>query len=215
LWYAAMTAPTQHRRTRIGIYGGTFDPIHNAHLAIAQTARDAADLDKVLFMVAHVPPHKTARTGATPAQRLAMVEATLSEHPRMKASNLELRRDGPSYTVDTLRLLRALEPEADFFLILGMDSLLDLPNWREPETILQLARILAVPRPGEHLEVPAALADHVQVLPFNTMDISSTDIRRRIAAGQSISHLVPPPVARMIEEQRLYHDNDVRDTASR
>lgn len=210
----SMTSANSHR-PRIGVFGGTFDPIHNAHLAIAQAARDAANLDTLLFVVAHVPPHKRAQTWASPAQRLAMVQAALADRPGMEASDLELRREGPSYTADTLRVLHDQNPDADYFLIVGMDSLLDLPNWRDPETVVALARILAVPRPGEIHEVPEALARHVDVLPFPAMDISSTAVRQQIAAGEPFDQWVPAPAVRIIEEQRLYHDDAVRNTARR
>ena len=203
LWILGLTMPEETRR--IGVFGGTFDPIHNAHLAIARLALESAGLDEVLFVVSARPPHKTAGPHATPALRYAMVKAALDDEPCMRASKIELGRPGPSYMADTLEALREREPGARLYLIVGMDSLIDLPGWKSPDRLLDAARILAVPRPG-HWEVPSSLAGHYEVLPFRETPVSSTEIRARIASGQSCDGLVPAKVLALIREQGAYRE---------
>ncbi len=190
---------------RIGIYGGTFDPVHNAHLDIARAALESAHLDKVLFVVAARPPHKRDDTYASPEQRLAMVEAALEGEPRMEACGIELDRDGPSYTGDTVVEIERICPGAKLFLIIGMDSLIDLPNWRDPGRILSRAHLLVVPRPGNGRVIPESLAGKYDLLPFDETDVSSTDIRGRIQRGASFAELVPPAVERVIRDAGIYH----------
>ncbi|MCP4642991.1 MAG: nicotinate (nicotinamide) nucleotide adenylyltransferase [bacterium] len=188
---------------RIGIYGGTFDPVHNAHMRIAQTALDEADLDEVVFVVAARPPHKGAGPVADPEERYAMVDAAVNDVPRMSASRVELDRDGPSYMVDTLIAFEHQYPGADLLLIVGMDSLIDLPQWRDPEGILSRARLLVVGRPGTW-DVPASLRGHYEVLPFEPTDLSSTEVRARIAAGESPGTLIPSGAAAVVERKGMY-----------
>lgn len=190
---------------RIGILGGTYDPIHNAHLAIARAALASASLDRLLFVVAARPPHKTQGAVATPAQRLAMVEAALAEEPGMEASTIELEREGPSYTGETLSELHKIYRDAQLFLIIGLDSLADLPNWKDPHTILAHARLLVAPRPGGHYDVPDEFAGAYDLLDLEETDLSSTDIRERIASGECVGHLVPQAVERLIREEGIYH----------
>ncbi len=193
------------RPERIGVFGGTFDPIHNAHLDIARAAMKHAGLDRVLFVVAARPPHKQDDTFAAPAARFAMVEAALRGEAGMAPCDIELRRAGPSYTADTLRELKRMHPVAELFLILGMDACMDLPQWREPETIVANARILAVPRPGGDGHVPPGLASKCVVLPFKETELSSTDIRDLIASGGGYRAHVPAAVADHIDLHGLYH----------
>lgn len=189
---------------RIGVFGGTFDPIHLAHLEVARAARDAAHLDKVLFVVSARPPHKKNETQADPEQRLAMVQAALNGDESFEASRLEIDREGPSYTADTLDTLHDLHPDARLFLIIGEDSLMDLPKWRHPERILERAKLLVVPRPGFDHEYPKMLEGHFEMLPFEEHEISSTEIRRRLAAGDASDDLLPPGVRRVIDREGLY-----------
>ena len=189
---------------RIGIYGGTFDPVHNAHVAMARTALEQAQLDLVLFVVSARPPHKNEGPFASPEDRYAMVCAALADEPQMEASRIELDRPGPSYTADTLRTVQKQYPEASLYLILGMDSLIDLPRWRQPDVILHHARLLVVPRPGAW-EPPPSLEGHYDVLPFEKTPLSSTRIRARIAAGEPCEDCVPPAVMKMIREKGVYN----------
>ncbi len=197
---------------RIGVLGGTFDPVHSGHIAIARAAREHAALDRVLFVVSARPPHKRSGPYASSEDRYAMVQAALEGEPGTAPSRLELDRDGPSYTVDTLKELDALCPGADLYLILGMDSLCDLPKWRDTRGILRRARLLVVPRPGKWA-CPRELEDRFELLPMEEMDISSTQIRRRIHDGTSIDGLVPPAVEQMIRQQGIYDTS--RKDASR
>lgn len=190
---------------RIGVFGGTFDPIHNAHCAIAQTAMAHAKLDKVLFVVAGSPPHKPDDSLASAEDRYAMVRAAVTDMPGMEASRLELDRPGPSYTVDTLRAVEAQYPHAKLFLVVGHDSLVNLPEWYDTAGILARAHLLSVPRPGLSPEVPAELNGHYSVLPFVETTLSSTEVRDTIMAGEPYAHLVPPAVADLIANRGIYH----------
>lgn len=191
---------------RIGIFGGTFDPIHNGHLQVARAALQSAQLDRVLFVVAARPPHKTGNTAATPELRFRLVEAAVASEPQLEASRVELDREGPSYTVDTLKDLQTQQPDAQWSLIIGLDSLVDLPKWKDHQGIYQRARLLVVPRSGEKFKIPKSLVGKYDMLPFEMIDVSSTDIRRRVAAGESIAELVPAPVATLIDKEGYYHD---------
>ncbi len=190
---------------RIGVYGGTFDPIHTTHVEIARTALRHAHLDRVLFIVAAKPPHKRGDVFAEADDRLELVRAALAGEPAMEASRLELDRSGYSFTVDTLDLLQRQYPGAVLYLILGYDSLVELPGWRDPQGILARAQILAAPRPGVLTPVPLMLKGHYDLLPFQKQDVSSTDIRARIAAGKDVSAWLPPAVERLIRQKGLYH----------
>lgn len=192
-------------KLRLGVFGGTFDPIHNTHLAIARAALRQARLDKILFVVAANPPHKRDATFASADDRMALVEAAVSNLSRMEASRIELERKGASYTADTLEALKAAEPDAEIYLILGMDALMDLPRWKSPERILAAASLLAVPRPGECV-VPPMLAGRFELLDFPETDISSTEIRRRIADGDPCEDALPSSVRRLIAERGLYRE---------
>ena len=192
---------------RLGIFGGTFEPVHLGHLIVAETARETLPLDQVLFMLAAQPPHKETRALTPEDLRLAMLEAALADHPHFAISTLELERTGPSYTVDTLRALQELPAFAfaEFFLIMGKDSLNNFHTWREPEAIAQLARLVVYPRRDEfeentHANWPA----HYHSLQAPLIEISSSEIRRRVQMNQSIRYLVPENVRSFIASRQLY-----------
>ncbi len=189
---------------RIGVFGGTFDPIHNTHCAIARAALREAGLDLVYFVVSARPPHKHDEAVASAEDRLAMVRAAIQDEPDMEASPIELERTGPSYTVDTLRQLEQRFPGTSLFLIIGLDSLVDFLEWRDPLEILNHAKLLVVPRPGLRHSAPEALEGRYQVLPFCESAVSSTDIRARIARGEPIEDLVPLAVTRYIKDRGIY-----------
>jgi nicotinate-nucleotide adenylyltransferase len=188
---------------RLGVYGGAFDPPHLGHLVAASDACDVLSLDRLLWIPSAVHPLKAVRTAA--ALRLEMVRAAIAGDPRFGADDLELRRGGPSYTVDTLRALRAREPGAELVLLTGADNLADLPRWREPDEIARLATLAVVSRAGETV-LPGGPYPAVAV-PVTRVDVSSTEVRRRVAAGQSIRYLVPEAVRAVIERERLYRDH--------
>ncbi|MBX7257858.1 MAG: nicotinate-nucleotide adenylyltransferase [Candidatus Hydrogenedentes bacterium] len=196
------------KHERIGVFGGTFDPIHAKHLEIARAALQQAQLDRVLFVVAARPPHKRMAITADPEDRFAMVAAAVEGEPAFEASRVELDREGPSYTADTLAELHRLHPGAQFWMIIGLDSLVDLPKWRSPESILSQARPLVVPRPGK-FTVPKQLEGKFDWLDLPETDISSTEARRRIQAGEALDDLLPDSVRRVIEQRGIYRAHSV------
>ena len=194
------------------MYGGTFDPIHNTHLAIARAALEQGSLDSVLFVVSANPPHKRDATYATAEDRYALVEAALLDEEKLTPSRLELDRRGPSYMADTLDAVHAENPNAKLFLIIGLDSLVDIPKWKAPDRILARAHLLAVPRPGG-CDIPSSLDGHYTLLKFSETDLSSTEVRARIAAGEPCDDVLPAAVVDTIRARGLYReciDNSAR-----
>lgn len=207
--------PAPIRSGSIGILGGTFDPFHLGHLALARAARDQLGLERVLVIPAAAPPHKPGRAISPADVRLRLVQAGIAGEPRVAASRIELERDGPSYTVDTVAALAAAERidgrEPDITVILSAESFAGLPTWREPERLLDLARIAVAPRAGHPPPDPAWIAaafpgraDRIVVIDGPEIDISASAIRRRTAAGEPLDGLVPPAVAEAIATDRLY-----------
>ena len=199
------------RRRRIGLLGGTFDPVHNGHLALAAQVAAASNLDAVWFIPAQRSPLKVHRPTGN-RHRLAMLDLALQGRPRFAVSRVDLDRPAPSYTTDTVAAVRAqVGAGPALFLIAGADMLLDLPDWRDPDRLLSLCRVLVAWRPGYPQGVPAGLIaalpaaqSRITVLPITMQHVSSTLVRDRIAAGRSIRGLVPPAVAAYIREHRLY-----------
>lgn len=192
---------------KIGIYGGTFDPIHIGHLVMAEQARQAAGLEEVWFVPAPIPPHKQG-VATSAKDRFTMVERAVADHPSFRASRVEMDRSGPSYTVDTVRLLCREQPDTRFFLIVGADMVLDLPRWVRIEEILASVEVIGLMRPGVKLDMEQ-LPDHIKdrvtwVKEGVTVDLSSTWIRNRVAQGGSVRYLVPEPVRQYMEAHRLY-----------
>lgn len=188
-----------------GILGGTFDPIHIAHLRMAIEAKEALDLDEVVLEVAHVSPFKLDHEAVPPEMRFQMVSLAVDGVPGLLAGRTELDRPPPSFTVDTLEA----HAGHDLVLVMGADSLADLTAWREPERVAALAQLAACSRPGYPVgEVIAGLPEEIasRVLPFPAplLDVSSTDLRRRLREGRSVRYLIPDSVIRFIEENRLY-----------
>lgn len=203
--------------TRIGMLGGTFDPIHAGHLGLARVALHQLGLDRILFVPAGQPPHKRGRRIAGAEDRLAMVQLAIADEPQFGVTRIEIDRPGPSYTADTAEALLAGGESGDepieLTIILSAESFADLPSWHEPARLLRLARIAVAPRPGHPAPTPAWLAqrlpgfaDRVVVLEGPHLDISASDIRARVAAARSIEHLVPSPVAAYIEAHHLYRE---------
>lgn len=197
--------------SRIGVLGGTFDPPHYGHLAIAEEARVRLNLEKVLFVPAREPPHKPGRPISPVEDRLAMVQAAIADNPAFTLSRVDVERPGPSYTVDTIALLQAqFGPEAQLYLIIGMDSLRDLPAWHQPARLLALCHVVAVSRPGYSCDLVAlarllpAVTTRVILLDGPALDISATELQRRIRAGLPIRYQVPEPVRQYIYEKSLY-----------
>ena len=193
---------------RLGILGGTFDPIHYGHLAIAEEARQRFALERVLFMPAGEPPHKEQGL-ASGEQRYLMTVLATADHPAFDVSRLEIDRPGPSFTVETLRQLHARLPHTALFLIMGADMAVDFPKWREPEAILALARIIVATRPGiPNTELERLVAqpgmERLTLMPAPGLDISSTALRQRLREGYSLRYLTPDAVAAYMAKERLY-----------
>lgn len=200
---------------RLGILGGTFDPVHYGHLLMAEMAREQRRLDQVWFVPAAVPPHKQGAQVSSPRQRIDMLELAIAGHAPFFVSSVEIDRGGVSYTVDTLAALREEDPTRELFLIVGADSLDDLPNWREPERIVDLAAVVACGRPGFQLNVEPLIgrlsARHIEAIRSHRVEmpligLSSSEIRRRVGAGLSIRFQTPRAVQKYIETRGLYRD---------
>jgi len=207
------TSRITHHATRFGILGGSFDPPHYGHLALAETARVQLGLARVLFVPAGAPPHKRNRPMSPAEDRAAMTAAAIADNPAFEPSRVDLERPGPHYTVEMLALLRAQYPEVDeWFFLLGEDALHDLPVWRDPQGILEQASLAVMPRMGQRVdpaELVAALptlAKRLVWLDVPPVDYSATDLRRRVREGLPLRYLVPPPVEAYIHEHKLYQE---------
>jgi nicotinate-nucleotide adenylyltransferase len=217
---AVIAPPARVVRGSVGIFGGTFDPVHHGHLAIAEEAREALGLEVVRFVPAAASPFKADRPVTDAAHRLAMVEAAIEGNPAFEASRIELDRPGPSYTVDTLEAIAA-NGVTDAWLIVSSEALAGLPRWREPARILELARVAVVPRSGFDplgdtwvTEQFPGRDDRFAFLPGPLLPISGSVVRRRAAAGRSVRYLVPEAVAAYIATHRLYADHASRTNAT-
>jgi nicotinate-nucleotide adenylyltransferase len=190
---------------RVGIYGGTFDPVHLGHLLLAELTREALRLDRVVFVPARVPPHKGGGE-APPEHRYQMTGLAVEDNPDFEVSDVEIRRDGPSYTVDTLRRLREIAPAGtEHYLMMGADSARDLETWREHDALLRDSTVVVMGRPGVDLaDLPGPVARRTTWLPTPLIEISSSEIRRRVRGGRTIRYLVAEPVERYIRSQGLY-----------
>jgi nicotinate-nucleotide adenylyltransferase len=202
---------------RIGVFGGTFDPVHLGHLVLAEKCREQGRLDEVWFIPAGVPPHKQGLSISRFDQRVEMIELAIAGNAAFRVEPIESERPGPNYTADTLEELKRRHPAAEFFLLIGSDSLSDLPGWYQPRRIVENAGLLVMLRaqyPGHSPdELRAALAlpesvplriEWVQAPPL--IDIASRDLRRRVAEGRSIRYLVPRAVEIYIAEKHLYRE---------
>ena len=197
---------------KIGVMGGTFDPIHKGHVIVAEEVRTRLSLAEVLFVPAGQP--WLNKTGAISAaeHRVQMVRLAIADKPYFRLTTMEVERAGPSYTIDTITELKTqLEPGDELFFILGWDSLAQLPQWRQPRQLVKLCRLVAVPRPGCSLPdldslsaVIPGLSRRVILLAYPEVDISAFAIRKQVAQGLSVRHLVPEPVAEYIRKHQLY-----------
>ncbi|HIE04708.1 MAG TPA: nicotinate-nucleotide adenylyltransferase [Candidatus Latescibacteria bacterium] len=187
---------------KLGVLGGTFDPIHIGHLILAQEAYVELGLERVIFVPAADPPHKDPRNVSPVHHRFQMVKLAVEGDPRFHVSDLELRRSGKSYTVDTLRHLKELWPASELFLLIGADNLRELPTWKDYQELFQLSEVVVAHRPGAEPEVE--LADRVRFLPIPMVSVSASWIRERVAGGKPIRYLVPRKVERYIMEHGLY-----------
>jgi nicotinate-nucleotide adenylyltransferase len=199
---------------RVGVFGGTFDPVHLGHLILAEQCREQAKLDQVLFVPALLPPHKRQQPLTSFVQRVEMLALAISGNAAFRVDELEKERTGPSYTVDTLAQLQQQRPGEELSFIIGSDSLHDLHLWYQPRRILELATLLVVARPGfstfpaNELREKLALEDEFplryQVIEAPLIDIASRDIRQRIAEGRSVRYMIPRAVEAYIQDKGLY-----------
>lgn len=202
---------------RLGAFGGAFNPPHLAHVVCAREARRQLELDRVLLVPVATPPHKSLDDDPGPRERLALVRAAVADEPGVQACDLEVRRGGISYTVDTLDELADRHPGAELVLILGADQAAELGSWHRPERVVELATVALAERPGASVERGAAvvsrLGGRVRRFAMPQLEISSTAVRERSSAGEPIGRLVPDPVARAIDERGLYRGG-VRSSAA-
>jgi nicotinate-nucleotide adenylyltransferase len=205
---------------RVGIYGGVFNPPHHGHLVAAQEAHAQLDLDVVVWIPAGEAPHRPIESDPGAEARFEMVEMATAADERFRVSRIELEREGPSYTADTLQQLREREPEAELFLILGGDQALALPSWHEPERVLELATLAVFGRGSSTrnaIQITIGRmrgADRMRFLEMPRIDISSTLVRQRAAAGKPIRYLVPDKVANFIGAQSLYGASEPASTSA-
>jgi nicotinate-nucleotide adenylyltransferase len=215
---------------KLGILGGSFDPIHLGHLRCAEEVREALDLERIVFVPAASPPHKPGRRLADAASRLAMVELAIADNPRFAVSDLELERSGISYSVDTLERFREREPEAALHFIIGADAFREVQTWRDVPRLFELASVVVANRPPDRLEttiahLPVAAREafcydpltlsyrhrsgtELRFVAITALDVSATAIRRRVHEGLSIRYLVPAGVERFIRERQLYRTGE-------
>ncbi len=198
---------------RVGVMGGTFDPIHIGHLVIAEEARVRLKLEKVVFVPAAMPPHKLDKDISPVEHRLAMVERAITSNPYFTISRVDIDRFGPCYTVDTIAMLKdEWGPEVDIYFIMGQDSLMEILTWHKPQRLIRLCRIVALSRPGYRVSIkeldallPGA-ASRIHILDSPELAIASTDIQRRVRQGLPIKYQVPQAVEEYIYAHGLYRD---------
>ena len=185
---------------KIGIFGGTFDPIHHGHLILARDAIEQLELDELIFIPAALSPHKSGELPADADARVEMLRAAIEEQPQFCLDTLELERPAPSYTVDTIETLRIREPDAQFICLIGEDNVAQLPTWRRFADLSKMVQFAVLDRTGLETAHPfPTIRRHI--------DISATDIRNRVARGQSIRYLVPRAVERIIRDRELYRES--------
>ena len=189
--------PSKNKK-RIGIYGGSFDPIHHGHLILARDALEQLGLDQLIFVPANVSPFKD-ETHASPEMRLSMLRAAIKDEPKLAVDDCEVRRAPPSYTIDTVNEIRARESDAELMWLLGEDHVGDLPGWHRFDELKQLVRFAVLARSGN-------AADHDYPIICRKIDISGTDVRKRVARGLPIRYLVPPAVEEIIRQGNLYRE---------
>ncbi len=192
---------------KIGLFGGSFDPIHNGHLQLADWTRKRLSLNRIIFIPASIPPHKQNSTLTSAKYRYQTVQIAIDSMPHFEVSDIELKRKGVSYTIDTILYFQKkyVITKHDLYLIIGADSLIDFPGWKDPDKILDNCRVVCLRRPQINLDnAPLNLKKQAIILESPLIDISATEIRKKVRSGLSISHLVPPAVEQYIIDNNLY-----------
>ncbi|MEV5415036.1 nicotinate-nucleotide adenylyltransferase [Streptomyces albogriseolus] len=198
------TGPVPRGKRRLGVMGGTFDPIHHGHLVAASEVAAQFDLDEVVFVPTGQPWQKSHRAVSLAEDRYLMTVIATAENPQFSVSRIDIDRGGPTYTVDTLRDLNALNPDTDLFFITGADALAQILTWRDSEELFSLAHFIGVTRPGHHLTDAGLPEGGVSLVEVPALAISSTDCRARVAKGDPVWYLVPDGVVRYIAKRQLY-----------
>jgi nicotinate-nucleotide adenylyltransferase len=204
---------------KLGILGGTFDPIHYGHLVAADCARDACHLDQVLFVISARPPHKALDKVLDCQHRYEMVQIAVQNNPAFEVSAMELERQGLSYTVETIAAYLRQFPGVEIYFIMGVDALQIMNTWKDVDRLSKLCKFIVVTRPGYQLRredecfqgLPATLWEKIIVIPIPGLFISSSEIKQRVAQGKTIKYLLPPGVEQYIWENNLYKDGDEPD----
>ncbi|MFV9510978.1 nicotinate-nucleotide adenylyltransferase [Tepidibacillus sp. LV47] len=195
---------------KVGILGGTFDPLHIGHFIMADQSLFYGGLDEIWFMPAHIPPHKLGRKITPVHHRIEMVKRAIENEPQFRLCTIELERDGPSYTLDTVKELNSRYPNISFSFIIGGDMIEYLPNWYRIEELLSLIQFIGLVRPGYSLDNLTSkekqIIKHVKMIPMPQLEISSTLIRQWVKEGRPLRHVVPNPVEQYIKENHLYED---------
>jgi nicotinate-nucleotide adenylyltransferase len=192
---------------KIGIMGGSFDPIHSGHVLVAEHAAEEAGLDEVWFIPSHAAPHKEHKPGASNEDRWRMVELAIAGNPRFRAVDWELKQGGVSYSIETARMLVTAYPDDEFFWLIGADMVQYLPHWHQIEQLCELIGFIGFARPGTSLdlsELAPTIRKRVRIVPVPSFEVSSTDIRSRIGSGRSVRYLLPEAVWHYVKERRLY-----------
>ncbi|WP_273654243.1 nicotinate-nucleotide adenylyltransferase [Cellulomonas fimi] len=192
------------RRPRLGVMGGTFDPVHHGHLVAASEVADRFDLDEVVFVPTGQPTFKQEQDVTVAEHRYLMTVIATASNPRFTVSRVDIERPGLTYTVDTLRDLKTQRPDADLYFITGADAIEQILTWKDAEELFAMAHFVAVTRPGHTLSVDGLPADRVSIQEIPALAISSTDVRARARAGQPVWYLVPDGVVQYIAKHRLY-----------
>lgn len=196
--------------SRAGLLGGTFDPVHIGHLILAETARDLLALDHVYFVPAADPPHKQGLVTAQVHDRLAMLRLAIDDNPQFSISSVDLDRPGPHYTVDMVQILQRQLAGVELWFLMGLDSLIDLPTWHDPDRLRHLVRLAAATRPGYEVDwtpleaVMPGLSHEVTLLPMPGVSIASHNLRQRLQQGRSVRYMVPEAVRQYIRGHELY-----------
>ena len=204
-------ADTDSPRRRVGVMGGTFDPIHHGHLVAASEVQAWFDLDEVVFVPAGEPWQKSEREVSPAEDRYLMTVVATASNPRFEVSRIEIDRAGPTYTIDTLRELAAAMPEADLYFITGADAMAAIFTWRDPEELFELAHFVGCTRPGHELDsstLDGLPSDRITLVEIPALAISSTECRHRVEQGEPVWYLVPDGVVQYIAKHHLYRKDD-------